>query len=252
MLQLRIVSRKIGLFLLVVGGVSSLIPFAALAASSSEVFATVWQPRQVTQRPFPLRIGQGTTAPNAPNAPSFDTTVVPGERLGPITAQTTYQDLVKLFGAQRLSETRPPDADDTQREFGTRIDLGPDWALTLVWQDQTKTKPYQAMDMGPGWQLPGGLRTGMAISDLQQKLGPFQMVGLGGPYGGIVPLTRTTLEPYFGKLIIQMAPAPGTVQQFPKQYQAVSGERLIPVSDPNWQPLGMRVKHLIFLFPRRA
>jgi hypothetical protein len=248
MLQLWIVPRKMSFIGLVAVGVSVLAPLASLASSALAFSAISSLPKQAPRPAVQgsFQLGQATAAP------SFDTSMVLGERLGPITAQTTYQDLVRLFGAQRLSDTRPPDADDTQREFGTRIDLGPDWSLTLVWLDQTKTKPYQAMDMGAGWQLPGGLRTGMTIADLQQKLGPFQMVGMGGPYGGIVPLPHTALESYFGKLIVQMAPEPGTVQQFPRQYQAVSGERLVPASDPNWQPLGMRIKHLIFLFPRRA
>lgn len=209
-------------------------------------------PAIATSRPVqPARLLSHTQMTQAAT-PQLDTSIVPGERLGPITGKTTYQDLVKIFGAERLSDIRPPDADDTEREFGTRINLGPDWSLTLVWQDKTKTIPYQAMDMGPGWKMIGGLHEGMTIADLQPKLGPFQMVGLGGPYGGIVPLTNTRLEPYFGKLIIQMAPAPGADKQLPKNYQAVSGERLISASDPNWQPLNMKVKYLIFLFPRKS
>ncbi|MGB8697962.1 MAG: hypothetical protein WCD18_00975, partial [Thermosynechococcaceae cyanobacterium] len=88
------------------------------------------------------------------------------------------------------------------------------------------------------------------ISELQQKLGNFQIIGLGGPYGGIVPLTHTALQQYFGKVIVQMAPVPDATQKLPQQYKALEGERLIPATDPNWQALGMRVKYLIVLFPR--
>ena len=36
--------------------------------------------------------------------PLKNTLVVPGERVGPVTRTTTYQDLVKLFGKSRLSD----------------------------------------------------------------------------------------------------------------------------------------------------
>lgn len=194
-------------------------------------------------RVTPLNVAQG--------AATLNTEVVPGVSVGPITATTSYKDLVKIFGAERLTDVRPPDAKETEREFGTRINLGPDWSLTLVWQDKTKTKPYETIEMGRGWKLPADLRIGMTIAELQQKMGPFQIVGLGGPYGGIVPLTDTKLEPYFGKIIVQLAPKQGTDKKFPVPYKAVSGERRISSTDPNWKPLEMTVKYLVMLFPKK-
>jgi hypothetical protein len=201
------------------------------------------QSLQHSKRP-PLTIAQGA---------ALNTKVVPGVSIGAITANTSYQDLVKIFGAQKLSDVRPPDAKETEREFGTRINLGPDWSLTVVWKDKTKTKPYQTIDMGKGWKLPADIRVGMTLAELQQKMGPFQVVGFGGPYGGIVPLTNTKLEQYFGKMIIQLAPKPGTEKKFPQQFQAVSGkdEPLISSSDPNWTPLEMTVKYAIMLFSKK-
>lgn len=193
----------------------------------------------------PSNLAQSKTAPTS------NTEIVPGISVGPITAKTTYQDLVKIYGAEKLSDVRPPDAKETEREFGTRINLGPELSFTLVWQDQTKTKPYEAIEMGPGWKIPGSLKVGMTIADLQQKLGTFQMVGLGGPYAGVIPLTNTKLEQYFGKIIVQMAPKQGVDKKFPQQYKAVSGEVLIPATDPNWKPLEMTVKYLVVLFPKR-
>jgi hypothetical protein len=205
------------------------------------------QPETLSQslRPrLPLNVAQGAAA-------DLNTTIVPGVSVGPITGSTSYQDLIKIFGAERLTDVRPPDAKETEREFGTRINLGPDWSLTLVWQDKTKTRPYETIEMGRGWKLPADLRIGMTIAELQQKLGPFQIVGLGGPYGGIVPLTETKLEQYFGKIIVQLAPKQGADKKFPVPYKAVSGERRIPSTDPNWKPLDMTVKYLVMLFPKK-
>lgn len=179
-----------------------------------------------------------------------DTTIIPGVKVGPVTVKTTYQDLVRLFGAQRLTDVRPPDADDTEREFGTRVNLGPDWSMIVVWQDKTKARPFQIIDMGPGWQMPGGLKIGMPFTEVLNRLGPFDMVGLGGPYGGVIPLRRTRLEQHFGKIILQLAPAPDASKKFPQAYKAVKGEQLIPSTNPNWRALGMTVKYIIFPFPR--
>jgi hypothetical protein len=179
-----------------------------------------------------------------------DTVIIPGVKFGPVTAKTTYQDLVTLLGVKRLADVRPPDAADTEREFGTRVDLGPDWSMTVVWQDKTKTKPFEIIDMGPGWQLPGGLKIGMPMTELAKKLGPFEMVGLGGPYGGVIPLRNTLLQQHFGKMIVQMTPVQGADKKFPQAYKALEGERLIASADPNWQALGMTVKYIIFPFPR--
>jgi hypothetical protein len=179
-----------------------------------------------------------------------DTVLIPGQKIGPITAQSTYADLVKIFGAERLSDIRPPDADDTEKEVGTRVNLGPDLSLTLVWHDQTKTKLYEAIDLGPGWKMPKGLRIGMPLTEVQKILGSFQMVGVGGPYGGVIPLSETPLKQYYGKIIVQMTPVKDAAKKFPKEYKAVEGERLIASSDPNWKALGMTVKTLVIVFPR--
>ncbi len=184
--------------------------------------------------------------------PIQDLTIVPGERIGPITGKTTYPDLVRIFGQQRLSDVRPPDADATEREHGTRIDLGPDYSLTLVWLDETKTGLYEAIDLGPGWEVPGGLKDGMTWAELKQKFGgPFNIVGLEGPYSGVVLLNSTPMKQHFGKMILQIQAAPDAKQKFPNEYQSLVGERIIPSTDPNWDKLGMTVKHVIVLFPRR-
>lgn len=226
-----------------------LMPFAHRIGIGIICAGLLWtgiQPISMSQplrpRRNPLNLAQGAT---------LNTVVVPGVSVGPITANTSYQDLVKIFGANRLTDVRPPDADETEREFGTRVNLGPDWSLTVVWQDKTKVKPYETIEMGRGWKLPADLRLGMTIAELQQKMGPFQIVGLGGPYGGIVPLSETKLEPYFGKIIVQMAPKQGADKKFPVPYKAVSGERKIPSTDPNWKPLEMTVKYLVMLFPKK-
>jgi hypothetical protein len=216
------------------------------ASLSGPMMAQASQVSQVLRKPVVNPFVVGQVKPEVLK----DTTIVPGVKFGPVTSKTTYQDLVTLVGANRLVDVRPPDAADTEREFGTRVNLGPDWSMTVVWQDKTKMKPFEIIEMGPGWQIPGGLKIGMSMAELAKKLGAFEMVGLGGPYGGVIPLRRTLLQQHFGKMIVQMTPVQGADKKFPQAYKALEGERLIPSTDPNWQVLGMTVKYIIFPFPR--
>jgi hypothetical protein len=187
----------------------------------------------------------------APPAVLKDTTIVPGKKFGPVTNTITYPELVKLFGQDKLTDVRPPDADDTEKEFGTRVNLGPDYSFTLVWRDKTKTSPYEVIDMGPGWQLPTGLKVGMPKEEVKKKLGSFKLVGLEGPYSGVVILNSSPVtKPFFGKMILQLATAPDAAKKFPKEYKALVGELVRDSNDPNWNPLGMRVKYVIILFDR--
>jgi hypothetical protein len=222
----------------------------AIVMTCAGLIWTGFQPIALSQT---LRPRFTTRTVTVAQSTPLNTKIVPGISIGSITANTSYQDLVKIFGPEKLSDVRPPDAKETEREFGTRINLGPDWSLTVVWKDKTKTKPYETIDMGRGWKLPGDVQLGMSIAELQQKMGPFQVVGFGGPYGGIVPLTNTKLEQYFGKMIIQLAPKPGAEKKFPQQFKAVSGkdEPLIASNDPNWLPLDMTVKYIVMLFPKK-
>jgi hypothetical protein len=201
-----------------------------------------------------------TTPPQSPShidkrtaqaPPLKDTTIVPGKKFGPITEKTTYPELVRIFGKDKLTDVRPPDADDTEKEFGTRVNLGADYSFTLVWTDKTKSRPFEVIDIGAGWQMPLGLKVGMPMAEVQKKLGQFELVGLEGPYGGVVILKSSPVAaPYSGKMILQLESAPDASKRFPKEYKALVGEFVRKSSDPNWTPLGMRVKYVIILFER--
>jgi hypothetical protein len=222
----------------------------AIAAPQPVVPAKATSPAKTTSPTKTVQPAKPSKITQKSAAVISDPVVVPGQKIGPINPSTTYQDLVKIFGEKSLADIRPPDADDTEKEFGTRVDLGPDYSLTLVWLDQTKTKLYEAIDLSPGWKMPMGLKVGMPMEEVQKQIGPFKMVGLGGPYGGVVVLSDTLLQKHYGKMILQLALTPGADKQSSQQYKGVEGERLIPSSDPNWKAMKMSVKYMVIIFPR--
>jgi hypothetical protein len=54
----------------------------------------------------------------------------------------------------------------------------------------------------------------------------------------------TKLSHYYGKLILQVKAAPGAAKKFPKDYQAVTGDRQFSSTNSDWKRLGMRVEEM--------
>lgn len=184
--------------------------------------------------------------------PLKDTLVVPGERVGPVTRTTTYQDLVKLFGKSRLSDRIVYGPEGIGSWPGTRVNLGLAQSFTVVWQDTKRAKPLHVRELGSAWKTAEGIGTGTPLTHLQKQLGRFQLSGLDWDYGGAVMFENTRLSGYMGKLMLVMAAAPGAADKFPNDYSAVAGDRLLSSTDPHWKSLGMRVNSMMVqLNPQR-
>ena len=205
---------------------------------------------QMTQACMPPELpAQAVTSPpntlSKATSPLKDTLVVPGERIGPVTRTTTYQDLVKLFGKSRLSDRIVYGPEGIGTWPGTRVNLGPTQSFTVVWQDTKRVKPFHVRELGSAWKTTEGIGTGTSLTHLQKQLGKFQLSGLDWDYGGAVMFDNTRLSGYIGKLTLVMAATPGSADKFPNDYSAVAGDRLLASTDPHWKSLGMRVSSMI-------
>ncbi|MFB2897100.1 hypothetical protein ACE1CI_29650 [Aerosakkonemataceae cyanobacterium BLCC-F50] len=181
----------------------------------------------------------------AQSNPLKDTLVIPGERVGPITKNTSRQDLVKLFGASTLQDRKISGPEGIGEFAATRVNLGTQRSFTVVWTDAKRTKPATIRDFGSAWKTPQGIGIGTSLAELRKQLGEFQLYGLAWDYSGTILLENTKLSNYKGKLNLQVAPAPDAAKNFPRQYQAVMGDATFSSSNPNWQPLGMRIQQMI-------
>ncbi|BAZ50925.1 hypothetical protein NIES4103_35480 [Nostoc sp. NIES-4103] len=177
--------------------------------------------------------------------PLTDTLIVPGERVGPVTRNTTRQDLVKLFGASRLVDKTIAGAEGIGSFAATQINLNQGRALLVVWTDKTRTKPLDVRNLGDAWKTREGIGVGTSFSELRNKLGNFKLFGLGWDYGGTILLDSSRLSRYQGKLILRVNAAANAAQKYPHDYKAVSGDRTFYASNPHWQPLGIRLAEII-------
>lgn len=178
------------------------------------------------------------TPPDA--APDTDRVVIPGERVGPITATTSRQDLDDLFGPEAV-EDGPVYVGEGYSEPGTIVTLDADTHLSVVWLDEEKTQPLYVSEISPGWATTEGLEVGSSFDDLRKTLGPFQFYGFAWDYEGSVVLENTQLDAYYGDLLLSMRPSQASVEANPTAYEQVIGDQLVSSEDPNLTPLDIAV-----------
>ena len=217
------------------------LPIAALVlllgCSNTELASN--QATSSTDSSTPVQVAQATKPD-----PLSDTTVIPGERVGPVTRKTTRQDLVKLFGEARLTNQEVA-VGEGFTEPGTRVDLGTEQSFSVVWSDASRTKAVAVRNFGTAWRTPQGIGVGTPFAQLQQKLGQFELHGFAWDYGGTVVLAGTPLAQYKDMLVLRLQTAPDAPQKSPEDFKAVVGERRFSSTNPHLRSLNIQVGEMI-------
>ncbi len=184
---------------------------------------------------------------------ALNTLIIPGKSLGAITATTTYADLVKLFGKQRLKATKAY-APEGQAEFrATLITLGANKSLTVAWDNKNPKKILYIIIKDPAWKTSEGIGVGTSLTKLRQVLGEFQIGGFYWDYGNQIVDLSPAKQAKFKGLSIKVDADPQAAKQFPKDLDAVTGDGAgQPASSPRWKRLNIRVSEIEFYFPDRA
>ncbi|NEQ46205.1 MAG: hypothetical protein F6K00_22760 [Leptolyngbya sp. SIOISBB] len=174
-----------------------------------------------------------------------DTVVVPGDRVGPITSDTSRADLVDMFGEAVLADTEVA-VGEGFTESGTVVADGSEQTFAVIWVDDRQAEPATVKDFGPVWQTPEGVGIGTSFAELQGILGPFELYGFGWDYGGTLVLENSNLSDYYGSLILRVQPSnPELFQQEAGAFQALQGDKLISSEDPNLPDLDLVVDEMI-------
>lgn len=176
-------------------------------------------------------------------APTIDLTVIPGERVGAIDADTSRTDLAELYGEENLTD-EDVHVGEGFFEPGTNLDLGDGRSLNIIWSDETRTQPLEIRNLGYAWKLPQGIGVGTTFEELKGILGTFELTGFGWDYGGTVFLEGTPLAEYDSLVWIRLAPADGAIAENSDAFQAVLGDRMISSEDPNLTTLDLRVDEM--------
>jgi hypothetical protein len=123
-----------------------------------------------------------------------DWTIVPGERVGPITGKTVRQDLDRYFSKQDV-EDGELELDEGMLQPGAFVyKSNPSQALAVVWNGKgpqaTPKQIFVCFGRRRGdcrWQLSNGIKVGTRLTELEAMNGKsFTISGFGWNYGGNV------------------------------------------------------------------
>jgi hypothetical protein len=197
-------------------------------------------------------ISTGTlTQQHLAKVPKIDTLIIPGKSVGKINKSTTYTDLVKLYGKQRLTAKKVYGAEGQVEFSGTLITLGANRYLTVVWKDKTKKQILWIIVQDPAWKTIEGLSIGTSLAKLRQIIGEFKITGLYWDYGNLVIGLSPAKQAKFAGLGLNVDVDPQSAKKFPKDVQAVMGDRVtLPASSPRWKRLKMSVSVINIYFSK--
>lgn len=194
--------------------------------------------------------------PNTPSQapataiPDAETLIIPGERVGQVTNNTTFKDLVSLFGAEHLTN-QPFSVGEGETRPATRVNLGEARSFTVIWTDESRSRAEAVSQLGTDWKTPEGIGAGMSLIDLQSQLGNFQLYGFAWDYSGTVVLDKTRLAKYSGLLTLRLSPQPGAAESQSADFEAVMGDRLYDSTNPHLQALYPTVDRMIVRLTRK-
>ncbi|MGJ3252619.1 MAG: hypothetical protein ACFE0J_16045 [Elainellaceae cyanobacterium] len=174
-----------------------------------------------------------------------DTLVIPGERVGPVTENTSRADLAEIFGEETLTD-EDVYIGEGFTEPGTHVELGPEFSFKIVWADDSRSTPLEIRELGSAWTTPQGIGIGTSFSELRDKLGSFELYGFAWDYGGTVVLDETNLADYSEYLVLRVQPT-DAAQQDTSDYQAVTGESVYGSDNPHFDSLDLTVSDMIVL-----
>ena len=119
-----------------------------------------------------------------------DWTIVPGERVGPITASTSRADLARFFPKDAIANDQI-ELDEGMLQPVTLVYRKiPSQTLAISWKDGRAKQVFICFGRRRGpcrWETRNGIGAGARLSDLERMNGkPFTIAGFGWDYGGNV------------------------------------------------------------------
>ncbi len=109
---------------------------------------------------------------------------------GPITADTTPDDLRRIYGAANVTEGDVPGAEGATAHGITLFPTDPGRRAYVYYQDQDKLRQLSMVSISDDaslWHTAQGVRIGMPLSGLVAiNAGPFELLGFDWDYGGQV------------------------------------------------------------------
>jgi hypothetical protein len=172
----------------------------------------------------------------------IDLGIVIGERVGAITADTTRDKLVELYGAENVTDTDYP-IGEGEMVAASIIFPGTSREATVIWAPKKKNeKVDRVVVTGEEWLLPAGIRPGDELAEVEQiNGGPFMIYGFGWDYGGVGYFKGGKLD---RKAQIWFRP---TIEEG-ADYEKVLGDSLFNSADAAMRAVDPRITEVAIVF----
>ncbi len=156
----------------------------------------------------------------AAEIPVDDTTIVLGQRVGPIEKGMTLFGLKTLFGGGKVKAADLPGAEG-ETIPGVRMFEGTDKEIEILFNPEGDEKEiWDIRILGKGWNFENGLKLGLGLEAVEKINGkPFNLQGFGWDYGGYAQFEGGKLA---DTVSIRFEPGQQNYDD------SLSGDRLIP------------------------
>jgi hypothetical protein len=188
--------------------------------------------------------------------------IVPGVRVGPLTASTGRADLDRIFGVSQVTD-RAIDTGDGSVRAGTIVHPSDaSESLGILWVDDSRTRPDQVIlcygrISGPcRWHTVSGIGIETSLQELEKANGrPFLVLGFERDFAGtVLSWQGGNLAREFegrGRLVLRLSPKSGEELArllTPEEEAAILADR-IASDHPAIRKVNPVVNRILFVFP---
>jgi hypothetical protein len=129
-----------------------------------------------------------TVSPQAADALALtaqDSTIIPGKRVGLITAYSSLETLRAIYGSASVRSCQL-DAAEGELIAGAKLFEGTDRALEIIWaEDGVEKRISDIRILGKAWKFANGLKLGLSVPEVEKINGQaFRVSGFEWDYGG--------------------------------------------------------------------
>lgn len=180
-----------------------------------------------------------------------DPVILPGERVGPVTAETSHADLVATFGAERVRSAAAVIGEGFCAH-GAILFPGTPHAIEVAWTDSSAVRPSRATVAGVGgrWRTSSGVRVGTTLEELVRIQGePVAFTGFAWDYGGTVEWDEPG-TPEAESLILRLVPDSASYEaaQDDPRASEILGEELVTSEHPLIRDMDIQVERIILVW----
>lgn len=179
------------------------------------------------------------SAAQAAEIPLDDTTVVLGERVGPIKKGMTLANLKALLGKKvKLSNLDGPEGTVIE---GAKAFAGTDRELEIMFDPEgDKKEIFDIVVVGKAWKFENGLKSGLTMIEIEKINGkPYKVNGFGWDYGGFADFEGGKLA---GSVSVRFDTGEAEVPE------SLSGDRQISTTDKKLRALNPKAGPITVFF----